>query len=315
MKKTIITLLGIIAFGSIWLPTFAVSTWYLEALDLSTSWLDNTPVQTTYDWAEEGGRSAVTKVIISVLTKILLPLMIFFGIAQAMFGFYSIMTSTSDDAKKKGMNYIIWGVVGIILISSASFLAYTLYGWAGWWWIFRDNNWLTLSWPEIASNLYSKMIFPFVRFLMYFIMGLLFVIALVRAINLLLSNKDEWAKQAGAILKRNAFGLLVIIFSKALIEAVYGKEEEVVNLYATTLSSIWWGVDKNVPFVFTIINYLMWFIGIFLLVMIIIQAVQILTKPTDEAMQKKLRKNIIYILIWLVVMWLSYVITNVFIVR
>lgn len=313
MKKTIITLLGIIVFGALWLPAFAGSQQFKDALNQSTDWL--TQVQTTYSGAEEGGRSAVTKVIISVLTKILLPLMIFFGIAQAMFGFYSIMTSTSDDAKKKWMSYIIWGVVGIIIISSASFLAYTLYGTVGGWWIFRTAWWAILSWPEIASNLYSKMIFPFVKFLMYFIMGVLFIIALVRAINLILTNKDEGSKQAGAILKWNAFGLLVIIFSKSLIEAIYGKEAEVINKDATTLSAIWWAVDKTVPFVFTIINYLVWFIGIFLLVMIIIQAVQILTKPTDETMQKKLRKNIIYILIWLVVMGLSYVITNVFIIK
>ncbi len=314
MKKTIITLVGIIAFGSIWVPTFALNTWYKEAIDKSTDKIEQ--IQSTYKGENEGdGRESITKVIVSVITRILLPLIIFLGITQAMFGYYSIMTSTSDEGKKKWMNYIIWGVVWIILISSASFLAYTLYGGVSSWWIFRDTSWEILSWVEIASNLYHKMIFPFVKFLMFFIMGLLFIIALVRAINLLLSNKDEWAKQAGAILKWNAFGLLVIIFSKALIEAVYGKEEQVINTTAQTLDKIWWSLDKTVPFVFTIINYLMWFIGIFLLVMIIIQAVQILTKPTDEAMQKKLRKNIIYILIWLVVMWLSYVITNVFIVR
>lgn len=314
MKKTIITLLGIILFGSVWLPVFAGSEQYKNALDKSTSWLNQ--IQTTYSGEITGdGANSVTKVIISVLTKILLPLMVFFGIAQAIFGYYSMMTSTSDDAKKKWMNYIIRGVVWIMVISSASFIAYTLYGTVGWWWIFRSTDWALLAWPEIAQNLYKYIIFPFIKFLMYIIMGVLFIIALVRAINLLLNDKDEGAKKAGAILKWNAFGLIIIIFSKALIEAIYGKEADVINKDATTLSSIWWTVDKTVPFIFTIINYLTWFIGIFLLVIIIIQAIQLLMKPTDEAIQKKLKKNVVYILIWLVVMWLSYVITNVFIIK
>ena len=314
MKKTIIGLLGIVIFGSIWLPTFAGREQYIDALNKSTSWVNQ--ITTTYPGEARGdGATSVTKVIISVLTRILLPLLIFYGIAQAIFGYYSIITSTSDEAKKKGMNYIIRGVVWIIIISSASFIAYKLYWTVGWGWVFRDTTWNLLSWPMIAHNLYKDIIFPFVKFLMYLIMGILFIIALVRAINLILNNKDEGAKQAGAILKRNAFGLIVIVFSKYLIETIYGKEEDVLNDQAISISSIWWTVDKTVPFVFTIINYLMWFIGIFLLVIIVLQAIQLLTKPNDEAIQKKLKKNIIYIFIWLIIIGLSYVIANILIVK
>lgn len=311
MKKLRISLLFGLFATVLVTPTFA-SRSLTTALDATTSWM---AIQTSYEDSAVWGTRAVNSVIIGALSKILLPIILFVGIILAMFWFYSMMTSTSDDAMKKGMNYIIWWVVGIIVIVSANFLATMLYGDGGWGWVFSDASWAILSGPEIAYNLYKKMIYPFVRFLMYFLMAGLFLVAMVRAIWLLFSNKDDWAKQAGSIIKRNAFGILIIIFSKSLIEAIYGKEEEVVNSWATSVGTVGGAVDMAPPFIFTIINYVMWFIGLFLLVMIILQAVQIITKPTDEAMQKKLRNNVIYMLIGLAVMWLSYVITNVLLVR
>gem|GEM_PF-3194452 len=59
----------------------------------------------------------------------------------------------------------------------------------------------------------------------------------------------------------------------------------------------------------------MGFIGLFLLVMIILQAIQLLTNPTDEGTQKKLRKNIIYIVIGLAIIGTAYVVTNTLIVK
>jgi hypothetical protein len=45
------------------------------------------------------------------------------------------------------------------------------------------------------------------------------------------------------------------------------------------------------------------------------QAIQLLTNPTDEAVQKKMRKNFLYILIGLVIIGTAYVVTNVFIAK
>jgi hypothetical protein len=59
----------------------------------------------------------------------------------------------------------------------------------------------------------------------------------------------------------------------------------------------------------------MGFIGAFILIVIIIQAIKLLTNPTDEGTQKSLRKNFVYIIIGLMIMGTAYVVTNVLIVN
>lgn len=198
-------------------------------------------------------------------------------------------------------------------MTSANFIGTTIF----WSWdganLFRNAWWELLSWPTIAQNIYRKVLFPFIRFVMYFIMWWLFVVALTRAITLIFSEKEDGLKEAWTIIKRNAIGIVVIIFAKSIVEAIYGKEEEVMKEGAVDLS--WVAIDTSIPFVYTIINYVLWFVGLLLLIIIIIQAVQMLMKPTDEGTQKKMRRNIIYIAIWLAIMWVSYVIANFLIVR
>lgn len=60
------------------------------------------------------------------MKKIITPIVIVSGVVVAILGMYQMFTSDKDDATKKGMNYLIRGVVGIIVMVSASFLADTV---------------------------------------------------------------------------------------------------------------------------------------------------------------------------------------------
>ncbi|MEI7478168.1 MAG: hypothetical protein WCJ81_06910 [bacterium] len=77
--------------------------------------------------------------------------------------------------------------------------------------------------------------FPFVKMGMYLVVGILFVMALFRLISMVTSDKEETKKQAQTIIMYNAFGILVIIFAKAIIETIYGKQAQVVSSTATNL--------------------------------------------------------------------------------
>lgn len=259
------------------------------------------------------GASGARDFIIYIVKKIITPIMIFIGILLGIIGMYDIITSTKDDGAKKGFNYILWWALWIIVMVSANFLANTLVNW----WIFMyDPNGQLLG-SLTAQRIYERILFPFLKLFMYIIIWVLFVLALIRLVWMLTSEKEEAEKWARTIIIWNALGILTIIFAKQIIETIYGLQSEVVSTTDTNLWQIWEWIlaNKQIPFVYTVINYIISFIWLFLLVMIIIQAVQLLTKPTDEAMQKKLRKNFIYMLIGLGIIGTAYVITNVLIVK
>jgi hypothetical protein len=54
-------------------------------------------------------------------------------------------------------------------------------------------------------------------------------------------------------------GIIVIIFAKFLIESVFGTEAQVVSSTATNLGQVGTGAFaiKQLPFVYTVVNYLM----------------------------------------------------------
>ncbi len=251
--------------------------------------------------------------IIYLVQKIITPIVIFVGILLGILGLYELLGSTKEDAQKKWFNYILRWALWIIVIISANFLANTLVN--GWIFVYDAQRQLvgTLS----AQRIYQRLMFPFLKFFMYLAIGILFILALIRTVGMLMDSKPDSSKQAKTIILRNAIWILVIIFAKQIIEVVYGREQDVVSATATNLWQIGTGVltDKQLPFVYTVINYIISFVGFFLLIMIVIQAVQLLMNPTDEATQKKMRTNFIYILIWLVIMWTAYVVTNFLIVK
>ncbi len=126
-------------------------------------------------------------------------------------------------------------------------------------------------------------------------------------------NPDEKIKQhAKTIMIWNAIGILTIIFAKGLAETIYGKQEDVINPSATSLADIGTGIlaDKSFGWLYVVLNRVMGIAGFVILVLIIIEAVDLLRNPTDEKQIEKIKRNFMYIIIGILIIGTAYVVTN-----
>ena len=73
------------------------------------------------------GTEGVKNLVFDKLMNVLVPLIIIIGILIAIIGFYKLMFSTDDKAVSEGTKYVIFGVVGIIVIVSARFIGNTIF--------------------------------------------------------------------------------------------------------------------------------------------------------------------------------------------
>ncbi|MDR0608426.1 MAG: hypothetical protein LBG52_09120 [Candidatus Peribacteria bacterium] len=105
--------------------------------------------------------------------------------------------------------------------------------------------------------------------------------------------------------------------AKQLVEAVFGDRTKVINENATTLGEIGSGIfeSQNIPIIYQVINRVMTLTAFVVLVLIIFQTFQMLTKPDDAEMPKKIRKTLIYVVIGILVIGAGYVISNVLLIN
>ena len=112
------------------------------------------------------------------------------------------------------------------------------------------------------------------------------------------------------------------MWSKQIVEAVMWNQADVLEKNATWISWwenewMWWQLleFQSVPLIAQIINWVMWLTMFAILVLIIIQWYQIFTKPDDPKVRENLKKTILYIVIWVLVIGAAYVISNVLVVN
>jgi hypothetical protein len=115
---------------------------------------------------------------------------------------------------------------------------------------------------------------------------------------------------------RCAISILVIIWAKNIVEAVYGKQNEVFDA-ASNLGDIWSWIlaDKNIPILYHIITRVIGIIWLVILILLIIQWFKILTNPSKAENFQKLWKSILYTVIWLFIIWIVYLLANAFILN
>lgn len=313
MKKIILGLLASLCLLTSFAPALAADGRFVDDMNNSTQSIRSNIDTSFPNQRSMNGASWVRDFIIYIVRRILTPLIIAVSILMWILWIYDMLGNTKEDSMKKWFNYILWWAVWIIVIVSANFITNQIVNWGIFVFDWQNQIVGNLS----AQRVYQRLIYPFLSLLMTFILGILFVLALIRTMTMLLSPKAENAQKARTIIIRSAIGIIVIIFAKQLIEAVYGLESSVVNANVVSLDNVWESTltNKEFPFIYTVINYIMWFTWFFILVIIILQGIQLLTNPTDEGIQKKMRKNIIYILIWLIIIGTSYVVTNFLIVK
>ncbi len=237
------------------------------------------------------------------IMNVLVPLIIVVGVLSAILWFYKLMFSSDEKAVSEGTRYIVFGVIGIIVIMSAKFIGQNVYD------LLTVQN---IQWYSIARGLYDNIIYPFIKFAIYLVLWAMFLILLSRVITFLFGSDSDATKKAGTLIAWNVIAMLIIIGAKQIVEFVYGKQDQVLSETATNLGEIGSGIlaDKNLPILYQIINYALWMAALIILIIIIIQTIKLLTKPDDAAQLKNIKNSFVYILIGILVIGAGYLIVN-----
>ena len=219
------------------------------------------------------------------------------------------MFSGDDKAVGEWTKFVIYGLIGIIVIMSAKFIGSNIYS------ILTPATG-DIKWFQIAKDLYDKIAYPFIKFAIYLVLGAMFVILLTRVMSFLFWTDTEAKKKAGTLIGRNIIGMLVIIGAKQIVEAVYGKYVAVVK-DISNLGEIgsWVLADKQIPLIYTVVNRVLWLTALAILILIIIQTIQLLLKPSDEKQMTSVKNSLMYMLIGLLVIGTGYLIVNFLIVN
>lgn len=259
-------------------------------------------------WWWDSIRSFVFNKIINVVT----PIIIIVGIAIGIIWAYKLFFSSSADETKKWIQLVIYWMLGIIIILSSRYIWNIIFQE-----MFNAGDASTINWVELASIIYNQIAYPFIKILIYLVLWVLFVILAWKVVWLISKSDGSWQKKAGNIIAWSAISMLLIIAAKQIVEAIYGKQDDVLYQSAQNLWELGGGIlsNKSIPILYSVINWIMWITALVVLVIIIFQAFQILTNPDKAENWQKLGKSILYIFIWILIIWTGYVLTNFLIIN
>ncbi len=254
-------------------------------------------------WWGDSIRSFVFSKIVNVIT----PIIIIVGIAIWIVWAYKLFFSNNAEDTKKWVQLIIYGILWIIIILSARYI---------WSVVFEDmfQSWdaIWINWVDLAQTLYNKIAYPFIKILIYLVLGVLFIILAWKVFWFI--TKSDWSgqKKAVTMIARSAIAMIIIIWAKQIVEAVYWKQNQVLNESAQNLWELWTWIlaDKSIPILYTVINWVMGLTSLVVLVIILFQTFQILMNPDKAENRQKIGKSIIYIFVWILIIWAGYVLTN-----
>lgn len=255
--------------------------------------------------------SSVSWIMKSIGKEIMMPIIIVVWLIIAFIGFYKLAFSDKEDERKAGINYLLWGTIWVIVMTSTWFLVSTLV-WDYWsYWIF----WSAASKDPatIAAYLYGSIIKKFFVLAMYLVIWMLFVILVINLIKFLSSwDKEDVKKHTKTIVIWNSIWIVFIMFAKNIVEMFYSQ----VKAWAYSL----WDQQsiletRNISWVATVLNYMLWFMAFTITTFIIYQSFLLLMKPDDEATYKNLKKYFVYAILWVLLIWGVYIIANFFIIK
>jgi hypothetical protein len=177
------------------------------------------------------------------------------------------------------------------------------------------------NWVDFSDAIYNRIMFPFIKIALYFVVWILFFAMVAKVISFVTATDDAAKKKAGWVIIWCVIWILIVMWSKQIVEAVIWNQNEVLNNAAEWIS--WWEEGMweeildfgSIPIIAQIINWVMWLTMLAIVVLIIIQWYKIFTKPDDPKTRESLKKAILYILIWILVIGAAYVISNVLVVN
>ena len=293
---------------------------YNEVLNQTTS---STALSTAINWWEvvtgETWADLFNDQVMAIVGYII-DIFIVVWIAVAFIGGYKIMTSDKEEAMKEWIRLIIFWIIWIIIMVSARFLA----EWLAWNNGIISDEFVSLginnqpNWIKFISSLYNKLLYPFIKVALYFVIWILFFMMVGKVIWFVTATDDSAKKKAGWVIIWSVIGILIVIWAKQLVESVMGKQEQVINENATRINQQGPGSILNfgsIPLVTQVINWVMWLTMFIILVLVIIQWYKMFTKPDDPKNRESLKKTLIYIIIWVLVIWAAYAISSVLVIN
>ena len=250
----------------------------------------------------------------ALIDKLAIPGAVFLGIFTALLALYRLMFKTDKDDIKQISGLIIRWIVWMILILSAKFK---------WKLVFQDILWSgeigvgQFSTITIIAQLYDLVLYPFLKIFYYIAMWWLFIVLLMRVFSFVSDADDTAREKTKQIIISTVVWLLTIIGSKQLVEWVYGREADIRNGSAITVTDVWSSFlsDANIPILYTIIQWIMGLAWFAVLLIIVFQTFKMLTDPTNEENLTSIRKTIFYVVLGMLVIGAGYLIVNVIMIN
>jgi len=267
------------------------------------------------------GGEWIRNVLVTIWVDILIPVLIFAWIILAIIGFYKLMVSESAEETSKSYNYIVYWLLGTIIMVSAWYITSLLIGSDGSGWsVFNFSSLEEFDGPAMAVDLYQNLMYPFVKLFLALVLGILFIIVLVSALRMIFGNSEDEQKNAINMFIYGIVWVLVISLSRTIVELVYGSYDQVTGEISDNLGSIWllfdgiWEGGEAFKVIRSILNRVLW-LAVFIVVVIIIYLwFMMLFRPDDEEAPKRVKKYLIYALVGIFVIWASYILSRMLIV-
>lgn len=270
------------------------------------------PLQGNIDAAQlERWPRGIVNFIISNTLDLVVPILIIVAVLTAMLGFYKMFFSDSDDEIKKWTNYILRGIVGIVVMMSANYITTVLLNS-----VLQGGDIDAFSGVNAIQVVYDQIVFPMLKMLIYVILGVLFLLLVVRVTKFILTPSEEIRKQSMTIIVWSVVAMFIILWSTEIVEFVYGKKDEILNQNAQNLGDIGTGLlTNNIPIIYQIINWVLGLTAFAIVAIIIFQSYKLLVNPDSEDNLASIKKSILYAVLGILIIGSWYVITNFLIIN
>lgn len=327
LKKVLLTfMLFIIGLTSLSVFSIASAQWndpYKPVLNTTVQNI-RAPLADPADVVTDGRWASLFNEQILILVKYIIYVLIVVWIAVAFFWGYKVMTSSKEEDMKEWLKLVGFGILWIIIMVSAQFLASSLV-WDGGIiteeFVRIDGD--SPNWIALAENLYKKIMFPFIKIVLYLVVWALFIMMAIKVISYVVSTDDIAKKKALWAILWCVIWIFIVMAAKQVVEAIMWKQTDVINRAAITISWWeaweWWMWNKimefgSIPLIAQIINWAMWLTMFVLLVLIVLQWYKMFAKPDDPKNRENIKKTLLYIVIWVLVIGAAYVISNVLVI-
>ena len=273
-------------------------SWHLDsASTIYASW-----------WGE-----TISEFVFDILENIVIPLAISVWVVMWILWAYKLLFSSDEKQVASWLKMVVFWAVWIIIMVSAKYIWKVLFEDI---FNFEGNGMASITWIQLSEKLYEKLAYPFIKIALYLALAVIFVILVWKSVSLI--TKSDWTshKKALSMIWRCAVSMLVIIWAKNIVEAIYWKQGDVFRS-VSNLWNIWSWIlaDKNIPIIYHVVTWVLSIISLVIFLLLLVQWFKILINPSKAENFQKLWKTLLYTIIGLFVIWVWYLLTNAFILN